>query len=291
MANAMAEVSITGRAWIVKLGPGNAAALPMEDASGVSSNGVGVLRLPHKDSSSHMGMHMTMGMGKDDLVNSGAKVFAVLKDIEVGKRMPLYFPYVDDPTSFHFLPEHKTHHIPLSTKELPMLLRFFSFSPHSQQALTMKKTLEMCEVEPIEGEVTACVTSLSSLSDFARGVFGPDSQVRLVRSSLVSNTTPFLQNYTVVESKEISTGKIIGCHNQPYPYAVYYCHHQVGTVNKLFMVSLTGDNGDRVNAVFICHMDTSSWDEDHVSFRLLGVKPGESEICHFFPAYDLVVVP
>ncbi|KAL4352572.1 hypothetical protein GQ457_06G002230 [Hibiscus cannabinus] len=142
-------------------------------------------------------------------------------------------------------------------------------------------------------QVVGCVTSFESLADFAQSFFEPDSRPRLgvLRSSPISDTTPLLQNYTVLEYEEISTGKIIPCHNEPYPYAVYFCHFQPDTVNKVFMVSLGGENGDRVDAVFLCHMDTSAWDAGHISFRLLGVKPGESEICHFFPAYDLVVVP
>ncbi|KAK8475512.1 hypothetical protein V6N13_101441 [Hibiscus sabdariffa] len=272
----------------VSLSPGNAAASHTEDDSVV------VLQLPEqKDghSSPHMGMGMSFGMVEDDLMNPAAKVFATIKDIEVGKTMPIYFPYIHDPTTFQFLPKHKTHQIPLSSEQLPELLRLFSFSPDSHQALAMEQTLKICEMEAPKGEVQGCVTSLESLVDFAQDIFGPDSQVGIVRSSLTSKSTPLLQNYTVVESKEISTGKLIACHNEPYPYAVYYCHFQLGSVNKVFMVSLRGDNGEKVDSAFLCHMDTSTWSAGHIGFRLLGLKPGESEICHFFPAYDMVVVP
>ncbi|KAK8492454.1 hypothetical protein V6N13_080614 [Hibiscus sabdariffa] len=272
----------------VSIAPGNVA------ASHTGDDGVGVLRLPEqKDvhSASHMGMGMGMGMEEDDLLNPGAKVFATIKDIEVGKTMPIYFPYVDDPTSFQFLPKHKTLHIPLSSEQLPQLLRFFSFPPDSHQALAMEQTLKICEMEAPKGEVQGCFTSLESLVDFAQGIFGPDSQVGIVRSSMISKSTPLLQNYTVVESVEISSGKLIACHNEPYPYAVYACHFQWGSVNKVFKVSLRGDNGDLVDAAFLCHMDTSTWSAGHIGFRLLRLKPGESEICHFFPAYDMVVVP
>ncbi|GMJ06882.1 unknown seed protein like 1 [Hibiscus trionum] len=273
----------------VTLAPGNVAASHTED------DGVGVLRLPDQKqdvhSSSHMGMGMSFGMEEDDLRNPGANVFATIKHIEVGNKMPIYFPYIDDPTTFQFLPEHKTQHIPLSSDQLPELLQFFSFSPESHQALAMEQTLKICEMEAPKGEVQGCFTSVESLVDFAQGIFGPGSQVGVVRSSLISKLTPLLQNYTVVESKEVSAGKLIACHNEPYPYAVYYCHFQLGSVNKVFMVSVTGDNGDKVDAAFLCHMDTSTWSAGHIGFRLLGLKPGESEVCHFFPAYDMVVVP
>ncbi|KAE8696095.1 hypothetical protein F3Y22_tig00110676pilonHSYRG00049 [Hibiscus syriacus] len=83
-------------------------------------------------------MAMAMGMKEDDLLKPAAKVFATIKDIEVGKTLPIYFPYIGYPTYYQFLPKQKTHHIPLSSEKLPELLRFFSFSPDSNQALAMK---------------------------------------------------------------------------------------------------------------------------------------------------------
>ncbi|KAK8480127.1 hypothetical protein V6N13_094926 [Hibiscus sabdariffa] len=75
----------------------------------------------------------------------------------------------------------------------------------------MKQTLELCEAEPAKGEVSQCATSLESLVDFARRIFGSD-RITILKSSLVSNLTLPVQNYTVVESKEISTQKMISCH-------------------------------------------------------------------------------
>ncbi|XVE66846.1 hypothetical protein DITRI_Ditri08aG0112600 [Diplodiscus trichospermus] len=72
---------------------------------------------------------------------------------------------------------------------------------------------------------------------------------------------------------------VIACHNLAYPYAVHFCHSQK-VETKVFMVTLKGDNGDRMDAVTVCHMDTSLWDPNHNSFRL-GVKPGTSEIYPF----------
>ncbi|KAK9176997.1 hypothetical protein WN944_029016 [Citrus x changshan-huyou] len=63
------------------------------------------------------------------------------------------------------------------------------------------------------------------------------------------------------------------------------------TENKLFGVSLGGDNGDRVEAVAVCHMDTSHWSRDHASFRVLGIEPGSSHVCHFFQADNIVYIP
>ncbi|EXC07323.1 hypothetical protein L484_021231 [Morus notabilis] len=61
--------------------------------------------------------------------------------------------------------------------------------------------------------------------------------------------------------------------------------------NKVYKISLGGENGDKVEAVAFCHMDTSHWSRDHVSFRVLRIEPGTFPVCHFFPADHLVWVP
>uniref|UniRef100_A0A803LDT3 BURP domain-containing protein n=1 Tax=Chenopodium quinoa TaxID=63459 RepID=A0A803LDT3_CHEQI len=83
---------------------------------------------------------------------------------------------------------------------------------------------------------------------------------------------------------------MVGCHPVPYPYAVYYCHGQVSD-NRLFEISLEGqEDRQRIEAVAICHMDTSQWDPRHVSFRVLGIEPGAAPVCHVFPQDNLVWV-
>ncbi|CAN1324459.1 BURP domain protein USPL1 [Linum perenne] len=79
----------------------------------------------------------------------------------------------------------------------------------------------------------------------------------------------------------------MSCHTMPYPYLVYYCHSPAGGT-KLFRVML-GGQADReiVEAVALCHMDTSKWDRDNPSFRVLNIEPGKGPVCHFFPRYDI----
>ncbi|KAL4354707.1 hypothetical protein GQ457_06G002340 [Hibiscus cannabinus] len=266
-------------------------------APAVASDGVGVLRLPSMDfdaqnqgrSSAHIG-HSSSASSADAIKDPTAKVFALIKDLVVGNRMAISFPY-KEPSSVEFYPKQVTQNIPFSSDAVPWLLRFFSFSPDSKQALGMRQTLALCEKEPKQGDIRGCVTSIESLVQFARRILGPGTEVEILRSSLVSKSTPLVQNYTVLDFKEVATGNIVPCHNQPYPYPVYHCHYQLGIHNKVFKVFLRGDNGELVDSVFFCHMDTSKLTDDHVAFRLLGVKPGESEVCHFFTAYDLATVP
>ncbi|KAL4346691.1 hypothetical protein GQ457_17G002590 [Hibiscus cannabinus] len=153
----------------------------------------------------------------------------------------------------------------------------------------MEKTLTSCEIER-PGEHRACITSVDSLIDFVGGIFGPDVPFEILRTSVATKTSPVLQNYTVVEVKEKASRKSLPCHNMPYPYAVFYCHILVDTTNRMFKVTLRGENGAVVEAVLVCHMDTSKWNPNFFAFRQLGVERGTTEACHFAPAYDMVVV-
>ncbi|XP_038887160.1 LOW QUALITY PROTEIN: BURP domain protein USPL1-like [Benincasa hispida] len=74
------------------------------------------------------------------------------------------------------------------------------------------------------------------------------------------------------------------------PFAIYYCYYQEGD-NKVLKIELEGENGDRVEALAICHMDTSQWNPTHPSFEVLKLQPGDMPICHFFPADDFVWIP
>uniref|UniRef100_A0A2N9IID3 BURP domain-containing protein n=1 Tax=Fagus sylvatica TaxID=28930 RepID=A0A2N9IID3_FAGSY len=201
----------------------------------------------------HVHVHPSSHMNHMNHMDPSSMVFFTVKDLKVGKTMPIYFPKRDPSTSPHVLPREEAISIPFSSKQLPHLLEFFSFSFDSPQAKAMADTLKECETKPIKGETKFCATSLESMLDF---------------------TPP----------------KMVACHTMPYPYAIFYCHSQKSE-NKVFKVRLGGENGDKVEAIAVCHMDTSQWSPDHVSFRLLGVQPGTSSVCHFFPADNFVWVP
>ncbi|KAG4391821.1 hypothetical protein AAZX31_04G012800 [Glycine max] len=217
-------------------------------------------------------------------------VFFTPNDLKVGKIMPIYFSKKNSSTSPKFLTREEADQIPFSSKHLPSLLKFFSIPKHSPQAKAMKYTLKQCEFESMEGETKFCATSLESLFDFAHYLFGSNAQFKVLTTVHLTNSTTLLQNYTISEVKVISVPNVIGCHPMPYPYAVFYCHSQHSDTN-LYEVMVEGENGGRVQAAAICHMDTSKWDRDHVSFRVLKVEPGTSPVCHFFPPDNLVWVP
>ncbi|XP_027904248.1 BURP domain-containing protein BNM2A-like [Vigna unguiculata] len=217
-------------------------------------------------------------------------VFFTPNDLRVGKIMPIYFSKKNSSNSPKFLTREEAENVPFSSKHLPYLLKFFSIPKHSPQAKAMKYTLKQCEFENMEGETKFCATSLESLFDFAHYLFGSDAQFKVLTTVHLTNSTTLLQNYSISEVKVISVPNVIGCHPMPYPYAVFYCHSQQSDT-KLYEVLVEGENGGRVQAAAICHMDTSKWDRDHVSFRVLKVEPGTSPVCHFFPSDNLVWVP
>ncbi|XVF00690.1 hypothetical protein REPUB_Repub04eG0023000 [Reevesia pubescens] len=218
-------------------------------------------------------------------------IFFKIYDLKVGKTIPIYFPNKDLSVSPHLLSREEANSIPFSSTKLPQLLDFFSFSRVSHQAKAMEYTLKQCELEPPKGEIRFCATSLESMLHFARSLFGLDAHLQVLTTTFLKKPTVFLQNYTILDMpKQVPTSRIFACHTLPYPYAVFYCHSQKSET-RLFQVSLGAENGDSVHASAACHMDTSQWDRDHVSFRFLKIKPRSSPVCHFFPPDNLVWVP
>ncbi|XP_021896647.1 BURP domain protein USPL1-like [Carica papaya] len=234
--------------------------------------------------------HMTKRLGE--------MVFFHKNDVKVGEMIPIYFP---DPISshhhhhhHHFLSKQQADSIPFSSDKLPYVLQMLSISPGSPQARAMKNTLAHCECEPIQGETKTCATSLESLLDFIHALFRPQSDFHILTTRYLKRSPSsnlIVQNYTVMGIKEeMWPRKMIACHQMPYAYPVLYCHGLEGG-SKVLKVWLGGENGDSVDAVGVCHMDTSHWSPTHASFRLLGVEPGKSPVCHFFPSNNLVILP
>jgi hypothetical protein len=218
-------------------------------------------------------------------------VFFMMEDLKQGMRAPVYFPKRDPSASPKPLPKQVADKIPFALNQLQNLLEQFSFSRSSPQAQAMEDTLRECEVRAIKGETKFCATSVESMLDFTRGILGLDAQVKVLATKHLTESTTHFQNYTVLgEPVQIPAPKMVACHTMPYPYQVLYCHSQ-NTDNRVFRVLLKGDNGDMVEAISVCHLDTSEWSKDHMAFRVLGIDPGTSSVCHFFPADNFVCVP
>ncbi|KAJ1378508.1 BURP domain [Sesbania bispinosa] len=225
----------------------------------------------------------------EDHIEAFKTGFFTLDDLHVGNVMTLQFPIQE---ISHFLSRKEADSIPFSMSQLPSVLQLFSIPQDSPQAKSMRGTLEQCEAEPITGETKFCANSLESMLDFVDKIIGSeDVKYNILTTSHPSTSAIPLQKYTILEvSQDIDAPKWVACHPLPYPYAVYYCHF-IATGSKVFKVSLGGENGDNMEALGICHLDTSDWSPDHILFKQLGIKPGKAPVCHYFPVKHLMWVP
>ncbi|KAM0060827.1 putative BURP domain-containing protein [Helianthus debilis subsp. tardiflorus] len=230
--------------------------------------------------------------GKNDIndLDPALNVFFHVNDLYLGKKMPIYFAVNDPSTTPRLLTREQSDSIPFSSKRLAYLLEFISLAAGSPQALAMEQTLKQCELEATPGETRFCASSLESMLDLTRGIMGMD-KLKALTTNIHNLSNTLLQEYTFLkEPMEINVSDMVACHTMAYPYAVYYCHGQKG-YNRVFEISLGGENRNIVDAIAVCHMDTTNWDSDHVAFRVLGGQPGSSPVCHFLPADNIVWIP
>ncbi|CAL8176110.1 unnamed protein product [Prunus armeniaca] len=234
----------------------------------------------------HMHTHSSSPMDHTEAFKVG---FFTFDDLYKGKIMPLNFPKQEHS---RFLPKEVADSIPFSMPQLPHLLQLFSIPQGSRDAKHMAYALEQCEMKPITGETKFCATSLESMTEFVTKIIGSGVSFNILSTTHPTTSTAITQSYTILEEpKEVLASKMVFCHPMAYPYAVFFCHN-FEKDTKFFKVSLEGENEDKVEAMAVCHMDTSDWDPNHSLFGLLGIKAGASSpVCHFFPENHLVWIP
>ncbi|XP_077219939.1 BURP domain protein RD22-like [Tasmannia lanceolata] len=203
-------------------------------------------------------------------------IFFLEENLHPGAKMNLHF--IKTTPEATFLPRGVAQSIPFSSSKLPDILNKFSISPGSLEAEAVKDTLSTCEAPASKGEDKYCATSLESMVDFARTRLGANLQVLTTTVDKETAT----QEYTVGSGVKKMVGpKSVACHGQSYVYAVFYCHETSDTT--AYTVPLVGKDGTSVEAVAVCHKDTSAWNPKHLAFQVLKVKPGSVPICHFLP--------
>uniref|UniRef100_A0A5K0W0I5 BURP domain-containing protein n=2 Tax=Nymphaea colorata TaxID=210225 RepID=A0A5K0W0I5_9MAGN len=143
----------------------------------------------------------------------------------------------------------------------------FSIEFHS--ASLTRQTLVDCEKPAVKGELEYHVTSLESMIDFVVVEFGT-SEIHVAITSVV-NREEELKARTYRAGAGASEGRVMShkmmtCHNMMFPYVVFY-HNLAGA--RAYMAPLVSDNGNRVNAIAMCHFDTSRENSGHASYRLL----------------------
>ncbi|KAJ1269006.1 hypothetical protein BS78_07G177100 [Paspalum vaginatum] len=198
--------------------------------------------------------------------------------VRVGERLLFHFPAAGA-AALGLLPRRIADSIPFATAALPGVLALFGVSLSSAKAAGMAETLRTCEMPPLAGEAKFCATSLEALVERAMAALGT-RDVRAVTSTLPRAGAP-LQTYTVRAVRPVDGASFVACHDEVYPYTVYRCH---GTgPARAYMVEMEGARGGAVTVATVCHTDTSRWNPEHVSFKLLGTKPGGPPVCHLMP--------
>ncbi|KAK1402639.1 BURP domain-containing protein [Heracleum sosnowskyi] len=226
-------------------------------------------------------------------MNPSYNVWFTPKDLYKGFTMPIYLAKSDPSNSPHLLTREESDSIPFSISQLDYLLSLFSISKDTPQAKAIAYTLNSCDMELKGHEIKSCVSSQESLLDLVQKAFGSNTKVDLFTSiTHPSETSPLLQKYSFLEvPQQITTRKMLACHPMPYPYAIFYCHGHVDGSTRVFKIPLGGENGDKVDAIAVCHSNTSSWDEDHISFKMLNMKPRSGPVCHIIPRNNFVWLP
>uniref|UniRef100_A0A7N0ZTN9 BURP domain-containing protein n=1 Tax=Kalanchoe fedtschenkoi TaxID=63787 RepID=A0A7N0ZTN9_KALFE len=205
------------------------------------------------------------------VVNPPSIHFFLEKDLIPGKQWEMEFPKPKS-DGYIFIPRQVADSVPFSSNKFPAILTLLSVESKSQKAQQLKDTLKHCDNPTGAGEVRACATSLEAMIDFAIQRLGKNIQAVSTESEKYTK----LQNFT----------KVVSCHHMDYPYAVFFCHDVEGA--RAYAVPLQGTRGTKVKAVAVCHTNTTTWNPEHLSFKVLKVKPGGEPVCHFLPQHNIL---
>ncbi|KAM3277413.1 hypothetical protein ACQJBY_045349 [Aegilops geniculata] len=194
------------------------------------------------------------------------------------------------------LPHGVAKSIPFSMERLSDIITIFA--PASlAMAREIRWTLDTCDhPRTLPGQKAGCATSLESLTELAACLHGTHNIRAFSAANLPIDAagTPALRGmYNVTVVRKLSDSpEIVTCHDLKYPYAVYYCH--TANPTAAYTISLESVNGGTAPAVMealaVCHLDTSRWSPKHPFFELHNVKPGDVAVCHFLTKLSIIWV-
>jgi hypothetical protein len=194
------------------------------------------------------------------------------------------------------LPRHAASSIPFSTERLSDIVAMFA---PASPAMTrdIRWTLNFCEHPPtVPGEKSGCATSLESLAELPATLLGTHSVQAFSATNfpIEARGTRALRgryNVTAIQSLSGESSEIVTCHDLTYPYAVYYCHTASPTAAYMVtLVSVDGRAPAAMEALAVCHLDTSQWSPRNPFFQLHNVKPGDVAVCHFLTKLSVIWV-
>jgi hypothetical protein len=176
------------------------------------------------------------------------------------------------------------------------------FAPASlSMTREIRWTLDTCEHPPtLPGQNAGCATSIEALAELPASLLGTRNVHAFSAADLpveAPGTRALRGRYNVTAVRKVSgqSSEIVTCHDMTYPYAVYYCH----TANPTAAYSVTlakVDDGAAaapatIEALAVCHLDTSKWSQKNPFFELHNLKPGEVTVCHFLTKLSIIWVP
>ncbi|XP_050209802.1 BURP domain-containing protein 3-like [Mercurialis annua] len=199
-----------------------------------------------------------------------------------GKHLSIYFPIKDHSSSLPFtIPQEMIDSsITHSLSDLTNI-----FKPRRNFKNQSNENADKCEIQPGEGDDKICIRDTESIVGFISRFFKSEGSFKILETKQPETySSALLQEYGVIEDpEEIEGDGKVFCH--PMGDA-FYCHYAFTT--KVLKVSLVTENGDKVEAVAVCHMHNNF---DSILNRMLGMKPGsDAPFCHFLPAGHFILV-
>lgn len=194
------------------------------------------------------------------------------------------------------LPRCEADALPFSTERFADILAMFAPTTSDAMGEEIRSTLDTCEnTRPLPGEKAACATSLESLARIPAVLLGTRN-VRAFSGDMPTDpagTSAKRGRYNVTAVQKLSESlTAAACHDLTYPYAVFYCH----TTNPAatYLVKLAAQDGGTpdMEALVVCHLDTSLWSPRHPFLVAHSLKPGDDAVvCHFLSKLSIVWVP
>ncbi|CAL5052549.1 unnamed protein product [Urochloa decumbens] len=228
----------------------------------------------------------------NDNGNKVADVFFFHDVLRPGSMItPIIPPTTSLPT---LLPRHEANSLPFSTKRLDDILTMFA--PASlAMADEIRWTLDTCEhPRPLPGENAGCATSLESLAKLPAALLGTRN-VRAFSGDMPvdpTGTTARRGRYNVTAVRNLSESQVAAvCHDLTYPYAVFYCHTTSPAAAYLVTLEAEDSAAPSMEALAVCHLDTSQWSPRQPFLVAHNLKPGDVAVCHFLSKLSIVWVP
>ncbi|KAI6686550.1 hypothetical protein NL676_032463 [Syzygium grande] len=216
----------------------------------------------------------------DKNVNRGMEPSAFFRESMLKSGNVMSMPALrDNLPKRSFLARSISSKLPFSTSKLVELKQIFHSVENSTMEKIMAHTLGQCEGAADPGETKRCVASIEDMIDFATSMLGHDVTIRSTEGTGGSKQEVLIGLVNRIKGAEVS--KPVACHQNLFPYMVYYCHAFENV--RIYEVDILDRKSKaKINhGVAICHMDTSAWVPTHEAFLTLGSGPGRIEVCHW----------